>query len=309
MATYDNNLKLMSNGPEIFQQGARIGPYSIISLLGKGGMGAVYLAEQTSLQRQIALKVLHSDRNNDQKQLDQFIAEARIAARLDHPNLLAIHDAGFDDIHQAAYFSMERIDGSTLRQRVNKEGPMDSDLARHLISQAAEGLACAHEQGVIHRDIKPDNIMVTPKNTVKVADLGLAVTLDRGGRSKSKRRRLVLVGTLGWSAPEQMRDPSLASPASDVFSLGCCYYFLLTGHDPYDGDGLIDLAVKMHTEFPLLFDELSPEDQQIVETLLHPEAEQRPQNGHEAVQFIQEMSAAAAEDARPKARRRRRRRR
>ena len=166
------------------EKGTQIGPYTVIELLGKGGMGSVYLAEQNSLKRQVALKILHPHKTGDPRSVDQFIAEAQLAARLQHPQLLAIHDVGLDPRLHVLYFSMERISGLTLRELVKQDGPLDRERALHIIIQAASGLGHAHASGIIHRDVKPDNILVNAEGFTKVADLGLATTTDKVGPVK-----------------------------------------------------------------------------------------------------------------------------
>src|SRR2546426_3226801 len=197
--------------------GKRLGRYEIRAKLGEGGMGEVYLAEDTQLQRKVALKVLPSEVASDQDRMRRFVQEAQAAAALNHPNVAHIYEIGE---HEGVHFiAMEFVDGLTLRKEIHRERTELRKLLRYL-QQVAEGLAKAHAAGIVHRDLKPDNIMITADGHAKILDFGLAKlvepqkSFDSSDASSSEIVTAVLrqqsipgmvVGTLGYMSPEQAR--------------------------------------------------------------------------------------------------------
>ena len=208
-----------------------LGEYLIIDELGAGGMGEVYKAEHSMLGRIEAIKVLPLEKTTPE-QIARFQHEIRAHAKLNHPNLARLSYAGRDGSRY--YFVTEYVPGTDLRKLVRKHSRLTMQEAATIISQAAEGLEHAHNIGVIHRDIKPGNLLVTPEGHTKVIDLGLAgfVTVDREDQANQQRR---LVGTPDYLAPEVIRNPASASPASDVYALGCTLYYAVSGKVPYPG--------------------------------------------------------------------------
>jgi serine/threonine protein kinase len=248
-----------------------IGGYEIIKQLGQGGMGIVYLARQLSLDRKVALKVMNSKWVIKPNFLVRFTREAYAAAQLVHHNIVQIYDIGADrDQH---YFSMEFVQGQNLGQLLEEQGPLDVEVAVGYILQAARGLKFAHDQGMVHRDIKPDNLLLNDQGLVKVADLGLvktpgAVTAEdaigteaapakgsKGVRADSALSGManvtavgVAMGTPTYMAPEQGRNAATVDCRADVYSLGCTLYVLLTGQAPFKGKTAVEIITKHFTE-------------------------------------------------------------
>ena len=229
----------------------QIGDYSIEELIGSGGMGQVFLAEHVRMQRTVAIKMLPVDRMGDEKAVDRFYDEVRAASRLMHPNIVTAFDAGESEgIH---YLAMEYVDGETLTRSVSRNGPMPVGEAAAVIRQAALGLLHAHRAGIVHRDVKPGNLMRASDGTVKVLDLGLArisTSLLGDNQAKQGDSKGRLVGTLAFMSPEQLEDPDSADPRSDIYSLGATLFFLLTAHPPYTGEYLEQVYGHRHGDIP-----------------------------------------------------------
>ena len=235
----------------------RLGPYRLLRILGQGGMGSVYLANQTSLDRQVALKVVKSQLNKKPSMLARFTREAYAAAQLIHPNVVQIYDMGDD--RGNCYFSMELVDGSSLHDLVRKQKRLDPEQAASYILHAARGLQCAHNAGMVHRDIKPANLLINQDGIVKVADLGLVKVPDQEeiegdveemvalSASQDLTRVGTAVGTPYYMAPEQARDAGEVDHRADIYSLGCTFYVLLTGRRPFDGTSAEEIVSKHHT--------------------------------------------------------------
>ncbi|MDG1874361.1 MAG: bifunctional serine/threonine protein kinase/MFS transporter [Mariniblastus sp.] len=239
----------------------RLGPYRLIKLLGEGGMGAVYLANQTTLDRHVALKVVRSHLTNRPGMIARFTREAYAAAQLIHPNVIQIYDMGDDN--GDCYFSMELVNGISLGELIQRQKKLDPEQAARYILQAARGLQCAHNAGMVHRDIKPANLMVNQDGVVKVADLGLVKVPDddeieeetdqAGALSASTDLTMIgsTVGTPYYMAPEQAKSSINVDHRADIYSLGCTFYVLLTGKRPYEGNSIQEVASK-HNEAPLI---------------------------------------------------------
>lgn len=270
--------------------------YVIERVLGRGGMGTVYLARQLSLNRLVALKVLHPSKVKNPKAADEFFREAAAAARLNHPNLVGVHDLQADTQMGLYAFSMEYVAGLTGFQLINDQGPLPRAKALHIIFQIASALAYAHKHGFVHRDIKPENILVIDGKTAKLLDLGLAynrlgsVGSTSPDRRHSSGRKLSIVGTPDYSAPEQSRNPLNATAASDVWSLGATLYFLLTGDTPFDGETIIDLIVASALD-PLEYpDHVTPDCRALLELMMAKEVDDRLANGDEVLVALQQVA-------------------
>ena len=221
------------------------GRYHIIRRLGKGGMGAVYLAEDTELQRQVALKVPFTSSETSDLVLDRFRREARAAATLRHPNICPIFDVGEHDGVQ--YLTMAFIDGRSLSEELRAHQPLPVRRALEIVKRIALALQAAHEQGVTHRDLKPANVMIDERGEPVVMDFGLARRGDAGDQLTQTGH---LVGTPSYMAPEQFKgDPGAVGPACDIYSLGVVLYVLLTGETPFSGD-VLTIASKIALESP-----------------------------------------------------------
>jgi len=224
----------------------RLGDYAIEELIGAGGMGRVFKAEHRWMGRTVALKTLAPDRMRDASHVKRFYAEVRAAARLLHPNIVTAFDAGqVDGVH---YLAMEYVDGKTLSEIVAQHGPLSISEAVRVIRCAAVGLAYAHSAGIVHRDVKPGNLMVASEGTVKVVDLGLATIQSEQLQFPSDRGRLV--GTFQYIAPEQLEDPDRVDQRGDIYSLGATFHFLLTGHSPYSGEMFEQLRQHRQGDIP-----------------------------------------------------------
>ncbi len=224
--------------------GEQLGPYEIIGPLGKGGMGEVYRARDTRLRREVALKLLPDAAAHDADSLHRFDRETRAVATLNHPNILAIHDTG--SFRSVPYAVTELLQGETLADRL-RSGPLHAQKAVEVASQIAEGLAAAHDKGIIHRDIKPDNIFLTNEGRAKILDFGIARIEQpartsglsdtiTGGRGSSSQ---FLVGTAGYMSPEQVRGKPIDG-RTDVFSLGATFFEMLTGRRAFMRDSPVE---------------------------------------------------------------------
>lgn len=220
--------------------GTRIGRYEIQSLIGVGGMGEVYRALDTELNRPVALKFLHSDVAADQDRMSRFIQEARAASALNHPNILTVFDIGQTEAG-ARFFATEFVQGTTLREHIAARRLKLGD-ALDIAAQIASALAAAHAEGIVHRDIKPENVMVRADGYVKVLDFGLAKVTSRNSNvdTEAATRALVntnpgaIMGTVAYMSPEQARGEAVDA-RTDIWSLGCVFYEMLTGHVPFEG--------------------------------------------------------------------------
>ncbi|MBC7816492.1 MAG: protein kinase [Planctomycetaceae bacterium] len=208
----------------------RLGKYVLKSRLGQGGMGIVYLATDTRLKRDVALKVLPKEMASDEAAVKRFLREARVAARLNHPNVVAVYDV--DQQRGYCYLVMELVNGCTASELL-AQGPLSWAEATRLITEACRGLAAAHEAGLVHRDIKPSNIMRTNDGLVKLADFGLAKAADDSNNAKNPLTQSgTILGTPHYMSPEQCRGEPV-DPRSDLYSLGATYFALLTGQTPF----------------------------------------------------------------------------
>ena len=240
----------------------RLGGYEIRRKLGQGGIGAVYLARQISLDRNVALKVLSPRLAADPNFVARFTREAYAAAQLNHHNVVQIHDIGVEtsDGADTNFFSMEFVEGQTLAGIVQKTGKVDPVAAAGYILQAARGLSFAHERGLIHRDVKPDNLLLNEHGVLKVADLGLVKRLGSADTtisgaapyspttSAGATQANVAMGTPAYMPPEQFRDAAAADARADIYSLGCTFYDLLTGHPPFEGNSIEEVMTRQTNE-------------------------------------------------------------
>ena len=229
-----------------------LGQYIIVDELGHGGMGQVFRARHSLMGRTVAIKVLPRVKSNSDTEA-AFQREIRMLARLDHDNLVRALDAGHDG--KVYYLVTELVPGLDLRRQVLKHGRLDEQAAASVVAQAARGLAYAHGQGLVHRDVKPANLLVTPDGRVKVLDLGLA-----GSAVESEGTQLGrIVGTMDYMAPEQIRAPDGVGPPADVYALGCTLYFAVTGQVPFPGGSRQEKATRQLSAQPRPVRELAPD--------------------------------------------------
>src|ERR1700722_7033695 len=201
----------------------------ILSLLGQGGMGAVYKARQLKLDRFVAVKILPAEWGRDPAFAERFAREARALARLSHPHIVGVHD--FGEAGEHFFLLMEFVDGANLRQLL-QAGPLDPGLALQIIPQVCDALQYAHDEGVIHRDVKPENILVDQRGRVKMADFGLAKLVGASRASFTLTGTHQVMGTLDYMAPEQRNHPQEVDQRADIYSLGVVFYEMLTGKLP-----------------------------------------------------------------------------
>lgn len=219
---------------DIFDAGERFRGYVVERLLGKGGLGAVYLVRHEVLETRFALKVLYPDvAATNERYVKRFLREAKIATRIRHPNLVAVHDAGLDEETGLYYIIMDWVSGGDLRQAIAFAGHFDPDRAVEVVMQVASALEAARQFQVVHRDIKPENIMIQPDGLVKLVDLGIAKA-DSIADSISTTSESVF-GTPAYVAPEQAVDASNVDTRADIYSLGVVLFEMITGRPPYEG--------------------------------------------------------------------------
>ena len=246
--------------------------YEIESVIGEGGMAVVYKAFCHRLNRFVAIKVLRDEFAEDEEFRRRFLAESHAIAMLSHPNIVAVYDVSSCD--GVEYIVMELIDGITLRQYLKKRGAISWKEAVHFAKQIAKALSHAHQRGIVHRDIKPQNIMLLRDGTIKVADFGIAALEDERQDSNEA------IGSIHYIAPEQARgnDPDARS---DIYSLGVVMYEMLAGVKPFTGDSINEIAAK-HLEPPVPISEYTPdvpeELERIVEKAMDPDIEERYQS-------------------------------
>jgi serine/threonine protein kinase len=249
-------------------KGFFLGKYRLLRLLGKGGMSSVYLAEHVLMRRRCAIKVLPAKRVNDTSYLGRFHREAQAVAALDHPNIVRAYDVDHEqdgnvEIH---FLVMEYVDGASLFDKINRDGRLTPVAAAEFIRQAAHGLEHAHRAGLIHRDIKPGNLLVDNSGVVKVMDLGLArFFAGQDEESLTIQYDEKVLGTADYLAPEQAVDSHDIDARADVYSLGCTLYFLLTGHPPFNQGTLPQRLMAHQTKEP---PPVTAERQDVPESLL-----------------------------------------
>jgi predicted ATPase/tRNA A-37 threonylcarbamoyl transferase component Bud32 len=261
--------------------GSRVGPYEIVSLLGSGGMGEVYLALDPRLRRQVAIKVLRPGSGDDDLAKRRLLREAQTAARLDHPNICTVYEVGEDD--GRAFIVMQFIEGETLASRLSRKS-LDAGEALAIATRVAEALVQAHRHGITHRDIKPQNIMLSGRDQVKVLDFGLAkITrpLEGDGETQSVlTRSSAIAGTVPYMSPEQVRGEPLDG-RSDIFSFGSVLHEMMTGRHPFAGSNAADTisAILTRDTPPLMASGTIaiPELQRIVGKCLEKDRERRYQ--------------------------------
>jgi eukaryotic-like serine/threonine-protein kinase len=282
--------------------GYTLSHYRIVSKIGEGGMGEVYLAQDTKLDRRVALKVLPAEVASSRDRMERFVREAKSAAALNHPNIAHIYEIGESD--GTHYIAMEFVDGKTLREKIHGEKGDLKALLKPLL-QVAEGLAKAHASGIVHRDLKPDNIMITRDGHAKILDFGLAKLLETKPESAAEMGEAatammpvqhstpgVVMGTVGYMSPEQAQAKPV-DQRSDIFSFGCLLYEAATGRKPFAGDSIVDTLHKIIYEpAPAITDSnpsASPELQRVIRKCLAKEPEKRYQTIRDTANDLEEL--------------------
>ncbi|HXG59455.1 MAG TPA: protein kinase [Thermoanaerobaculia bacterium] len=291
--------------------GTAVGHYRVLSIVGVGGMGEVYQALDTNLERVVALKVLSQQFLQSQETVDRFVQEARAASALNHPNIVTVHEVGTADVtiegdgegtlRRVHYIAMEFIEGQTLRTLMDR-GALTLKRKISLLAQVADGLAKAHRAGIVHRDLKPDNIMVTGDGFAKLLDFGLAKLLERdrpftASAARHLTRDGAVIGTIGYMSPEQVEGQPVDHRA-DIFSFGCILYQAVTGRGPFESDSVVDTLHRIVHSDPepvRRFTSVPPLLAAIIERSLRKKPDER-------VQSMQEVASAlhaAAEEIEP----------
>ena len=269
---------------------SKIGHYTIVSELGRGGMGVVYKAHEESLNRFVAIKVLGDHLSEDPTFVARFVREAQAAAALSHPNIIQIFFIGEDTGRH--YFVMEYVSGKSLLAMVRAEGRIGNPRAAQYMLQATNGLAAAHDKGFIHRDIKPANLMVTEQGLLKIADFGLALPSDATTKLTATG---MLMGTPGYLSPEQCRGEGV-DRRTDIYSLGVTYYELLSGRMPFQADSPLALLHKILQEEPpditSLSESVDAETHRIVNRMIAKDREKRYQDCHELAGDLEKLLEA-----------------
>ena len=267
--------------------------YEILEKLGQGGMGAVFKARQTSLDRTVAIKILPPRAARNRSFIQRFISEARTVAKLNHKNIIAGIDVGDQD--GLYYFVMEYVEGESLDHIIEREGVIEESRALDIMTQMARALEHAARHGLVHRDVKPQNILVTPGGQAKLCDLGLARTMDElgGSQAGSGETRGTLLGTPHYLSPEQAKGERDLDIRSDLYSLGASFYHMLTGHTPFEGGSPMVLMTKHLTEDPESPRRLNPDvskaASELCLALMEKDKEDRPQSPKELLEELERV--------------------
>jgi serine/threonine-protein kinase len=260
------------------------GRYRLLTLLGRGGAGEVWQAEDTVLARQVAVKLLRRIEGDTLDAVERFRAEAQSAARLMHPNVVATYDVGAEGEH--VFLVMELVKGPDLQQLMRSSGLPSATLVADIATQGARGLEAAHAAGIIHRDVKPGNLLLAPDGTVKITDFGIAKGVDTEATAVG-----VLLGTASYVSPEQVRGAA-ATPASDWYSFGCVLYELLTGAPPFTGP-TTESVMRQHLDSvpqPIQRADVGPALSGLVLQLLAKNPQDRPSSAAEVTALLDNNS-------------------
>jgi serine/threonine-protein kinase len=266
------------------------GRYVLEELAGAGGMSSVYRAHDRLLDRRVALKVLHSTYLEDEEAVARFRREAQAVAQLSHPNVVTVIDRGEEDGHQFIVF--EYVDGVTLKEHLARRGPLPPQEAATIAIDVGEALAYAHGHGIVHRDVKPQNVILNGDGAAKVTDFGIARSVDV---DKSVTQTGTVIGTGDYIAPEQASGRPVV-PASDVYGLGCVLFELLTGSPPFSGSAFVDVAMQHIHAPPPSVRELRPDVPPRLAAAVERALQKDPADRFESMEaFVAELRACLAE--------------
>lgn len=274
--------------------GRTLAGYELLDIAGEGGMGTVYKARQVSLDRVVALKLIHERLMKDPKYVERFLAEAKAAAILNHPGIVQVHDVGSEE--GTYFFSMEYVDGTTLAERLQKGPALTIPEAVDVVRKIAEALAYAHSQGIVHRDVKPENILLAADGQVKLADLGVAKqsrTIESAEPGPDGKR--ILVGTPAYIAPEEILGKG-SGPATDIYALGATFYQILAGRLPFISASPMEM-LRMHVantppDIRRYNPEVSPELCQVVFRMMAKDPRDRFSGAREVVETLKRTTLA-----------------
>jgi serine/threonine protein kinase len=274
-------------GTEGVFAGRKLGDYHVQSRLGVGGMGEVYRALQTSLGRTVAIKILSPELTTDRTFVERFMKEAQAAGKLSHPNVVSVHEVGV--MNETYFYSMEYVDGGSVQELISRRRRLDPEQAAEIVLQAAKALEYAEKIGLVHCDIKPDNLMLTKDGEVRLADLGIAKMKNAKGKADQADG---VFGSPHYMAPEQARGLPLDNRA-DIYSLGVTFYRLLAGRVPFTGkDARSIMEKQVFSDPPPLrryAPEISPRLASLVTRMMRKKPQERPQTATRIIKELEEM--------------------
>jgi serine/threonine-protein kinase len=297
---------------QLFQGRGRdliVGPYVLQERIGEGGMGQVFKAWHRHMDRIVALKIIRKDRLDNPETARRFLREIEVAARLSHPNIVAAYDAG--EVGGTRYIALEYVEGTDLAKLVKKSGPLPLDQACDCTRQTALGLQHAFERGLVHRDIKPSNLLLSHAHglqpvgfgTIKILDMGLARLQGNENDAENITQLQATLGTPDFISPEQARDARSADIRADLYSLGCTFYFLLTGKVPFPSAAPMEKLLKHWMEQPTPIEELRPEVSSEVIDIVCKLMAKRPEDRYQApVELIAALANVSELEVPPDAR-------
>src|SRR5580700_1770793 len=272
------------------------GRYAVTARIAQGGMATVYLALDTRLDRQVALKVMHAELARDEEFVRRFIGEAKSVARLSHQNVVAVFDQGSDG--PFLYLAMEYVPGRTLKEMLRERARFTPAAALDIMAGVLDGLAAAHASGIVHRDVKPENVLLTADGRIKVADFGLA----RAQSAAAHTRAGLLIGTVSYVPPEQVTGGSMG-PGGDVYSAGVMLFELLTGRLPFTGDTPLSVAYQhVNSGVPApsaLVPGIPAAVDQLVLAATSRDPARRPADAGEFLRAVRQVREGLAQSSRP----------
>jgi eukaryotic-like serine/threonine-protein kinase len=291
--------RFLANKPH----GLTVARYVILERIGSGSMGRVYKAQHQLMGRTVALKIIAPEIVTNTRVIARFQREMKLVGRLDHPNVVRAFDA--DQVAQILYIVMEYVPGLSLGQKFRTGGPMPHQLVADYAAQAARGLAHAHSQGIVHRDVKPSNLLLSEEGSIKVLDLGLGVLMESDGDTNFATADGIAVGTIDYMSPEQACGKEVDG-RSDLYSLGCAMYHLMTGRLPFPGDAPVERLGKRISGKPVpILDvkpDLPPKLVAVLDRLLAARPHERYQTGEEAAEALASLRPRKAAKERDSAR-------
>ena len=266
------------------------GRYQLIRQMASGGMASIYEAVDTRLDRKVAVKIMHPHLAQDEQFVERFIREAKAAASLTHPNIVAVQDQGWNQNGTPAVFLvMELIEGHTLREYLNERGKLSIDDGIKFLSPVLSALAAAHKIGIVHRDIKPENILISKEGRIKIADFGLAKGPLLGGTMTAESS--VILGSVSYLSPEQVQR-GIADARSDVYSIGITAFEMFTGNKPFEGDAPIQVAyMHVNNRVPKISSVLDNVPKALDELIYRATSANPDERPRDAGAFFEELSA------------------
>lgn len=266
------------------------GRYKLLEVIGDGGMAIVYRAKDLILDRDVAVKVLRSEFNKDEDFIRRFKREAESATSLDHPNIVSIYDVGEDE--EIYFIVMEYVQGKTLKQYIKEHGKISVEESLHIMKQIVSGMAVAHDHGIIHRDIKPHNILITENGTAKLTDFGIALAITSATITHTNS----ILGSVHYFSPEQARG-GIANAKSDIYSFGAVLYEMVTGRVPFVGDSPVSVALKHLQENVIEPRRLNPEIPQSIENIILKSLAKNPLRRYDSAdELLRDMNTALDPD-------------